>query len=260
MTELTERQMIVKDLCQDLNAQGWDQLNKLWYLRGEPGDEWLEYVGDFNTAPEYRLFEMIGAGDFPTDASGVVFSQEGWDYPSSLRSTFSSERAMYAYWRLVPPSEHPEKINVRQLVLAARDGAVVALKHWDEADDAHEWALMDADTASPVGVELVDAARAVVGLNDRMAQIIQKAKALGESAIEPEVTAQSSTKREALAKINDIVTRVLAHEITPEDGQRELFRAMPDDVREEMLSDMPQELKDAFARHLSDEERRRYGL
>lgn len=261
-TALTPRQRLVDLLCDDLNTQGWDQNNKLWFVKGDAGDEWFEFVGEFSGAPENHLVDLIAKDDSREGVTGVVVSTEGWAYPKKLADTFKSEAALRSYWRLVPPSEHPEKVEIRHLLFASSDGEVIGLTARRDSEGTREWAALTADQTCPTGDRTVDAARALLGINDALKQRVMATLRKQPNTSGPMIgmVPGLSGLNEQLQSILGTLQEVLDGKITAPEATLQLFHSMPEEQRVQMLADMPEFIKDEFRNLLSDEERKKYGL
>lgn len=239
-TTLTPRQRLVAILCDDLNIQGWNQKNKVWFVKGEFGDEYLEFVGEFSGAPEKHLKELASK---PRDGvTGLVISTEGWAYPKKLTETFKTEAALRSYWRLVPPSEHPERVEIRHLLFASCDGEVIGLTAHRDTDNTKDWAAL---AAGQKGDSIVDAARSFLGnRNDSpAAAVAEPLDAIGQ-----------------LQTVLDCIQGVLEGRLSNEDATVRIFESMPEDQRRQMLADMPDFIKDEFRKALPEHLRKKYGL
>lgn len=239
----TPRQRMLLLLSSDLDVQGWDQKNKLWFVKGEATDEWLEYAGEFTGAPENHLLDLIIADQLPKDAHGVLVATEGWDYPKELNATFKTEASRKAYWETKPPSEHPDRIEIRHLLLACNDGDVLALTISNEPDPVIQWASVDASTPCPIGDRTADAARALVGLNEPLTHRLYQYEGM-----------------KVMSSIGEALDKALSGDATDEEVCREIFLALPEKMRHALVSDMPEELRDLLRRALTDEEQNHYGL
>lgn len=251
---LSKRQRLVDTLCGDLNAQGWDQKNKLWFVKGDVEDEWLEFVGEFDGAPENHIVDLIAAKTSHPEVTGVVVSTEGWAYPKALADTFKTEAQLRSYWRLVPPSEHKERVEIRHVLLVSVDGEVIGLTARHDFDETKEWASLTADQKCPTGDRTVDAARALLGLND---ELVERVRASFGSASDDDSPLSTLTQ---LKKVLDTMKDVMDGKMTSREASVALFHAMPEEARIQMIRDMPEQIKDTFREALSEEERKKYGL
>ncbi|MDQ6613334.1 MAG: hypothetical protein M3083_00830 [Actinomycetota bacterium] len=104
-----------------IDDYGWDQLPSLWALDTEPdldtavpsrGDVWLAY----RRLGEGEPYELL-AGVDAAGADGLLLAWEGWDWPPDATP---EERRR-------PPSAHPDRREVRMVILAARDGRLVSV-------------------------------------------------------------------------------------------------------------------------------------
>lgn len=250
-TALTPRQRLIDTLCNDLNFQGWDQPNKMWYVKGDVSDEWLEFAGQFSGAPENHLVDTIAKNAGTEGVTGVVVSSEGWAYPKKLAESFKSESALRAYWRLTPPSDHPEKVEIRHLLLVSQDGEVIGLTAHHDAEGTKQWARLDASTPCPTGDRVVDAGRALLGLNDALKQRVLSAQSGGQNI---------SGDIAELRSILDAMKSVIDGNMTTPEATLKLFYSVPEDVRRQMISQMPEFLKDEMRKLLPPDEAPKYGL
>lgn len=257
-TTLTPRQQLIDTLCGDLNVQGWNQKNKLWYVKGATGDEWLEFAGEFSGAPENHLVDLIAKAQTAPDVTGLVVSSEGWAYPKKLAETFKTESALRAYWRLVPPSEHPEKVEIRHLLFASTDGEVLGLTAHNDTDGTKEWAFLTGDQKCPTGDRTVDAARAVLGLNEPLKQrVLNSVRKPSPSSGGLSDLAQFN---EQLQNLLGTLQAVVDGRLTPPQATLQLFYSMPEQTRIEMIREMPESIRAEFRELLPEEERKKYGL
>lgn len=258
---LTTRQRLIDTLCGDLNFQGWNQKNKLWFVKGDAGDEWLEFAGEFSGAPENHLVDLIG-GDH-ADISGVVIATEGWAYPKKLTDTFKTEESLRSYWRLVPPDEHPEKVEIRHLLFASNDGEVIGLTSRHDTDSTKEWASLTSADPCPTGDRTVDAARALLGLNEPLKNRVLTTRQQPQAETASVNLAGLNLPPEISERMNAIlntVQAVLEGKMSGRDATLALFHSIPEEDRVEMLRDMPASIKAEFRELLSEEERKKYGL
>jgi hypothetical protein len=242
---LTARQQIIDMLSGDLNAQGWNQSNKLWFVKGDVDDEWLEFVETFTGAPENHLVQMISKGDKAEDVNGLVIATEGWTYPPELMATFKSEQALRSFWRLSPPDKHPNRIELRQLLFVHKDGEVINLVVHN-ADIAKKWASMDAETKCPTGDRTIDAARGFLGINEAIVSRIR--------------STPGGSPLDAMQKISGVMQQALSGQINPDEATLGIFNSMPEQVRIEMVKQMPDQIKETLRRLLTPEEQQKYGL
>lgn len=240
---LSPRQRMLLDLASDLEGGGWDQRSKIWFVKGDLNDEWLAFHEEFSGNVENHLVDLTMASALPDDAHGVLVVSEGWDYPQRIREGLKTDAALRAYWRTTPPSEHPERVEIRHLVLACNDGEVIGLTVTNSADPVMKWARLDASNPSPVGDRVVDASRALLGINDKLSQRISQVEGL-----------------QAIANIATVLDRAVSGASTEEEVTRDLFLALPDGLRAQVVKDMPEDVREAVRAVLSEEERRQFGL
>lgn len=165
MTQTFPRRPLLKQLCDDLDAEGWGQPFKAWQVKGSVGDEYLVLVATFDQSPDGLLASMILKGPQPEDVTGLVVATEGWSYPPAFRESFSSLEALQAYRELIPPADHRDRIETRNLLLASRDASIMRMLHYrDETED--EWTFMAIAPNMYTGDSTIDAMRAALGLNE----------------------------------------------------------------------------------------------
>lgn len=262
---LTQRQQIVDSLSDDLTALGWNQKNKFWWVRGETGDEWFEYGGEFTGAPEKHLLQLIQNDQGrPEGSTGVVIATEGWAYPQTLTDSLTSEAALRAYWRLMPPSEHPDKVELRQLLLVSADGEVLGLT--TKNDSGKEWARIGPETVSPVGDAVVDSARALFGLHDTLKDRVSRRnqpKRGGDPFPMPDLEGMPDEIKESFLRVKAIletVADVMDGSLSPTEASLKVFLALDEPSRREMLAGMPPTLVEQLAQAMPEELRKQYGL
>lgn len=243
--ELTARQRLVDTLSGDLLAGPWDQPSKLWFLKGEAGDEWLEYAGEFNSSPENRLLDIVLDDSLPADATGILVATEGWDYPRQLSASLKAkgDDALKAYWALYPPSEHPKRVSTRNLVLACNDGDVIGLTKREDVVEEASWAKLDASTPCPTGNRLIDTARALLGQYPDLLDKLNQTDGL-----------------RAIKSITDTIDQAISGRLDQVETTIALLEAIPEPQRSRMIQDMPDEVKSAIRSMLSEDQVRRFGL
>lgn len=242
-TTLSPRQRLLAQLADDLNVHGWNQKNKIWSVNGEPGDEWLSFLGEFKGAPENYLVDLIAGSKLPEGAHGVVVASEGWDYPRQFKSALADEAALRTAWKQTPPYKHPQRVEIRHLMLACQDGEVIGLTVSHEAEPVTMWARLDASTPSPVGDRTIDAARALLGINDQLARRVNQLEGI-----------------QTIANIAAALDKAMSGEASEEEITRDLFLALPDAMKTQVVAEMPDDIKEIVRSVLSEEERRKYGL
>lgn len=136
-TELTNRQKLLAQLADDLNAQGWDQNSKFYALRGEPGDEYLELMLTFEEEMHHYLEAHVHEIS-NENAVGVVLMGEIWMYPRGLLEAMPPQ-ARPSYIRVMPAESHENRVDGRVLTLVAKDGELLELVVRKGEDDIREW-------------------------------------------------------------------------------------------------------------------------
>lgn len=241
-TALSGRQRMLLSLADDLAVHGWDQKPKLWWVKGTPDDEWLVYSGEIPREPENYLLDLIAGQELPDDAHGLLIASEGWSYPADDKPQWADQDEMRASWKSNPPSAHPRRQENRQLLLACSDGDVLALMITRD-EDAMQWTSIDVSVACPVGDRTVDAARALLGLNEPLVSRLRQVDGM-----------------QAIARMATILDQAQTGQIDERDLTRELFLSLPDAVKPHVIATMPPEVREEVRNALSEEERRKYGL
>lgn len=241
-TTLTPRQRLLLSLADDLNVQGWDQPSKIWSLNGESGDEWIAFLSDITGKPEDYLLGMIESDQKP-DGHGLLVATEGWDYPVEVSAQLADAKARRALWRSTPPDQHPQRVEIRHLLLVCQDGEVLGLTVSHETVPSIRWARMDSNMPSPTGNRVIDGCRAVLGLNK---DLVKRVEEFGQL--------------KSLLEITKTLEKAMSGDYSEDELTRELFLSLPDSMKSQVVADMPEEVKDVVRGVLSEEERRRYGL
>lgn len=257
---LTSRQALIGSLCDDLNALGWEQPVKMWFLRGEPGDEYFEFVSAQVGDPEDQLLKIIGDGTSNEGVVGVAIAFEGWGYPANVEAALHTKQQLEAMWRMRPPSSHPERVELRQVVLTTRGGEVNALTYRHEGEGVRRWhSLPESSVGEPTDNRVIDGSRAFLGDNEALAARIRGASVeFAEGATLTPVEAM-----ETLMKLTEVMRRYQegGPGVTDADVMdREMFMAFPEVVRLKLVEMMPPDLKTHLRALLTDEEANKYGL
>lgn len=129
------------DLEQRLHEVGWDQPSTLWALNitsdipeeilaqsaelGEEDAQMMGVIGLENLAvlPEDPATSLLGK-KAPDEALGVLLVTEGWTFPEDVVNS-AREDGSYV---LGPPSEHPRRVELRQVVGMMKDGSAVYVR------------------------------------------------------------------------------------------------------------------------------------
>jgi hypothetical protein len=244
--ELTARQRLVLTLSGDLMAGPWDQANKLWYLKGTVGDEWLEYAGEFTTSIETRLLDVALEDQLPADATGILVATEGWDYPEQLSASLRAkgESALKAYWGLYPPVDHPQRVSTRNMLLTCGDGEVIGLTTRQDNAEATAWAHLDGAESSPTGHETIDMTRAILGLFPALMDRLKN----------------NGSHTRTVQAVLDAVDGAISGRLNEGEAMMAMLEALPDDRRAELFASMPEGLRHTLRSTLTDEQARRFGL
>lgn len=179
-----QRQTLISSVESDINAMGWDRPARVFLLQGEPGDEFLRmmsevegHVGDFLEMATTSL------GPIPENGSlGLAVATEGWTYPrhigEQLAKMTAEEQAEYG--KLVRPSEHPERREVRSVILVTRDGEVAAITRIRGGNDGEDEVLAETDMTG----RLVEQMKVALGLNEEFNKAFAEQQAKMKDAIE----------------------------------------------------------------------------
>lgn len=163
---LNARQKMLDSLSTDLLNSGWDKPNLTWFMLGSDGDEYLDFIAEFTTGPAHWMMHRAEEGTLRDSVRGIVVSYESWAYPRALRDMLQENGvSLAAYRALIAPSDHPQREQVRTLVLVARDGEVLRCdRHSDEDETMHQEYLEEVPSTGPTGVELVDQMRILLAI------------------------------------------------------------------------------------------------
>lgn len=242
---LSSRQRLMLTLADDLNVQGWNQHNKIWTLTGTPTDEWISFLSEFSGPPEKHLADLLSKR-FKPEGHGLLVATEGWDYPVEVKAQLKDTAALRALWVKTPPDKHPQRVEIRHLLLACQDGEVIGLTVSNESVPMIRWARVDADAPSPTGDAVIDTARAVLGINEELAQRVDQVSQLDQLA--------------SIVNIATALDKAMSGQYSEEEVTRDLFLALPDSMRRQVVADMPDDIKEIVRGVLTEEECRRYGL
>ena len=128
----------------DIHAAGWDKPSRVYsinVINGEPVFVLQAITGEhpvtvLPTLPVMKVSE------------GVAIVNEAWTYPDSLLDSMKdNEHAkvmMDALWRTMPPSKHPNRVEMRTAMAVMRDGTVSFVSRRRGKDpEAHEGGRYD---------------------------------------------------------------------------------------------------------------------
>lgn len=110
LNELTEQ------VASHVASWGWDQNSSLWLITDSEGGFSVSDVRSLATHP----YEALQKRHAPPGTTAVVLIFEGWTYPEFLEEqSFAQQKEM------TPPSQHPNRVEVRQGVTMGKDGHVI---------------------------------------------------------------------------------------------------------------------------------------
>jgi hypothetical protein len=149
-----------------------------------------------------------------------------------------------AYWRFVPPQQHPERIETRHLVLTCTDGSIAGMLDYHKEDVRPEWSFMTIDKNLSTGNPTLDIMRAVLGINE---PLLGTLRAVNDGVVRP---------------LEGMMETIKAGQEEGWDQAKmsyELLKGLPYQVRLETIATMPQELRDAVY-SMPEEMRRELGI
>jgi hypothetical protein len=242
---LTPRQRLLDVLCGDLNVQGWDLKPKVWFVVGEPDDEYLEFHEEFETDPNAYFGQLALTHTLRENVTGLVVMTEGWAYPEALQNSFKTPQAQQAYWRLMPPAEHPDRLETRSLLFTSKDGSVLSMLAFRDGKVATKWSEMKPEQDAPSGNALIDMMLAILGHN---ATLMNTLNNVNEQIVKP------------LLDLGKVLERGADEGWSASQISVEILRSVPPEIRKNMIDTMPPEVREQMMQDLTPEQLREFGL
>ena len=173
----------------DLTAMGWDQPAKLFAIVPHDGEEFFELSNTIEGNVLEFLDDLSQNARPAEGVVGLVLATEGWAYPEDIKFGKDDQAVMQQYYKMMPPSEHPRRREVRSLSLMDRTGASLQVTRVRNG-------ALDTDGVD-VGGRLSLAMRQVLGLED-----VSETEALARRVVLLEAMAEV-TKGFQLARQNN---------------------------------------------------------
>lgn len=231
---LNARQEMLDSLCTDLLNSGWDKPNLTWFILGSDGDEYLDFIAEFVSEPAHWMLQRAEEGTLRDSVRGIVVSYESWTYPKALRDMLHENQALQedgvslAYRSLVAPSDHPQREQVRTIVLVARDGEVLRCDRYSDQDETlHHGHPEGVALTGPTGADLVDQMRTLLGINSPHDLKHQLARMLASSGQADELLRTAAAQQWSLARM-----------------AAEIFKAAPAEMQARLAEMLPPEVKE----------------
>lgn len=232
-----ERENLLRTLENDVDALGWDQPAKLWgvLVDEDSGEEYLKMMRTLDGYAPDAIMKIAKKGRAKENVKGVVIAVEAWSYPDDvMRPLLQDSESYHALYNLLPPSEHPQRVERRAVTMFNRDGTYACVTR--SRDGSPEMlAAVDPALSPPIA--------ALLGMVPRAKKMSKKQRrASFRAAMKP-----FKTLAEIIAlieQIQDEMNDTMAEKgITQEEYLRELFEGMPEEVRNDLIESMPDDLK-----------------
>lgn len=230
-----EREKLLRTLESDVDALGWDQPAKVWgvLVDEETGEEYLKLLRTLDGYAPKAIKEIAKRGKVKESVKGVVVAVEAWSYPDeTLEPMLEDPQSFQALYNLLPPSEHPQRVERRAVSMFNRDGTYACVTR---ARGGEPQLLAAVDPA------MAPAVAALLGMDGSKMTPEQRKRAL-QRIVGPMRTMHEISH--VLEEMREDMEETCRREgITQEEYIRRLFEEMPDDIRKDLVDNMPPELK-----------------
>lgn len=230
---IIERERMLRLLENDIDALGWDQTPKAWAVSlAEDGEEMLNLIDELPGHPVQTLLHLASTGELKHEAVALVVANESWQYPQYLNESLRGDRRAHkALWSLLPPNQHPDRIEGRQVTLVDRTGQAMSIHRERNKDEA----ILNTEIDS----SLVHAMRCLLGIDRRwnhLRDTVGKSMMMLSGMMEVMKQGHDElwTEQQYIAAITEVFAK------NHPDGDN------PGKVATEIMKDMPTELR----RHL----------
>lgn len=233
------RENLLRVLESDVDALGWDQPAKLWGVLEdeETGEEYLKLITTLKNHAPTDIEKMAKKGRAKADVKGVVVAVEAWAYPDQfVKALDKDDRALASFYRIMPPSEHPEKTETRAITMFNRDGSFACITRTKGGE---------AELIPAVDPALVPAVASLLGMEDEKKN--KKKRGSFTRGMEADEMCKAIDQMGEILKFvvraHDGMEEALAEGVSHEQYMRGVFEDLPKETRDELLSTMPRELK-----------------
>lgn len=153
---------LVQQIDSVMEELGWDQPHSLFGIRDGEFVKLKEFLDHPIPVLTLMTQEVTRTEEHTLDA--VIMSVEGWSYPDDvLGSKVSASReAIEALYQIIPPVKHPNRVEIRNVFCATKDGEFTFTKKRGGEVLYHEKLTDESDVQGPVPDALRAYARKVL--------------------------------------------------------------------------------------------------
>lgn len=221
-----ERKKMLELLENDIDALGWDQPNTLYaILEDEEGEDYIQRISqvDGHPADWFEARAVIGMDVHPM-VKGLLLASEGWSYPMDVYEAYNGDlESLSSLMRLMPPSQHPNRVEHRNLIAVLREGEgglAFGLMH-RRGESSVEFTIVDG--------RISDSMKRFLGLDEEFAQ----RRTIAMDAI-----------KEATSHLNQIMEEAKEKGWDQKQVVMEMINRAPENVREAMMKEMPDDMRE----------------
>lgn len=237
-TALSEsRSKSLRLLENDIDALGWNQPTYVYMVTlDDAGEEVFNLALSAQEHPTDVMDKMRIQGTVKSEVVGAVLVTEFWSYPDSLRDAFGTDAVAYQKWATVlPPSQHPDRVDGRNVIMVDRTGATHCLVRFRNQEI---FEVKPDDALNRPEGRVIESMKQLMGLETSLSKTKNKAKALISSLGDVVTILRLSkdegwTQEKRVEKLTDILMKANpdATRAEMENHANHLFDDMPDEIR-----------------------------
>lgn len=167
MTATTHCAKLIETVESDINVLGWDKPARIFVLKGEEGDEYLELFTELDMNPiDFLEQATYRLGPIPADDNrGIAVVSEGYTYSKEVSAQLGTKTPdeQREFYEMLPPSQHPDRREVRSVVMVQRNGEVQSVNRLRGVNGEDDEVF---GAGGNMDGRLVDTMRMALGLNE----------------------------------------------------------------------------------------------
>ena len=232
-----EREELLRTLENDIDALGWDQHSKLWgvLVDEDSGEEYLKLMKELPGYAPDEIMKIAKRGRAKESVKGVVVAVEAWSYPQDVMTSLQNDpESFHALYALLPPGEHPERVERRAVSMFNRDGTYACVTR-PRGGEPELMAAVDPALAPPIA--------ALLGMVPRARKLNKKQRREAFRHVFKTVKTMAEIVKFMETVQEEMEETIEREGITQEAYLRRVFDSIDEDIRDDLISTMPPDLK-----------------